>query len=125
MHDIARKTKQETVSMRIITLVTLFFLPGTFIGVSAADAYARPRLLSMAQTFMSTDIIHFNTNNTQDFQVQGLKVFLGICLPLMFVTFLGWYLVYWWVNRKENGPNIACDVEKGETEKESSLPKEA
>ena len=36
MHDIAHKTKQETVSMRIITLVTLFFLPGTFIGVSAS-----------------------------------------------------------------------------------------
>lgn len=34
MHIIARKTKQETVSMRIITLVTLFFLPGTFISVS-------------------------------------------------------------------------------------------
>ena len=34
MHDIAHKTKQETVSMRIITLVTLFFLPGTFISVS-------------------------------------------------------------------------------------------
>ncbi|KAH8590628.1 hypothetical protein B0O99DRAFT_579875 [Bisporella sp. PMI_857] len=34
MHEIARKTKQETVSMRIITLVTLFFLPGTFISVS-------------------------------------------------------------------------------------------
>lgn len=34
MHEIAIKTKQETVSMRIITLVTLFFLPGTFISVS-------------------------------------------------------------------------------------------
>lgn len=35
MHDIAQKTQQETVSMRIITLVTLFFLPGTFISVHA------------------------------------------------------------------------------------------
>jgi hypothetical protein len=34
MHIIAQKTKQESVSMRIITLVTLFFLPGTFISVS-------------------------------------------------------------------------------------------
>ncbi len=34
MHLIAVKTKKETVSMRIITLVTLFFLPGTFISVS-------------------------------------------------------------------------------------------
>jgi hypothetical protein len=33
MHQIAQKTKQETVSMRVITLVTLFFLPGTFISV--------------------------------------------------------------------------------------------
>ncbi|KAL9599630.1 MAG: hypothetical protein Q9219_003714 [cf. Caloplaca sp. 3 TL-2023] len=32
MHEIARKTKTETVSMKIITLVTLFFLPGTFIS---------------------------------------------------------------------------------------------
>lgn len=34
MHFIAVKTKEETVSMRIITWVTLFFLPGTFISVS-------------------------------------------------------------------------------------------
>jgi Mg2+ and Co2+ transporter CorA len=33
MHDLAVQTKQETVSMRIITLVTLCFLPGTFVAV--------------------------------------------------------------------------------------------
>ncbi|KAL9038513.1 MAG: hypothetical protein Q9214_005251, partial [Letrouitia sp. 1 TL-2023] len=32
MRTLARKTKTETVSMKIITLVTLFFLPGTFIS---------------------------------------------------------------------------------------------
>lgn len=41
MHKIAKKTMHvaeatgnETVSMRIITLVTLFYLPGTFVSVS-------------------------------------------------------------------------------------------
>jgi hypothetical protein len=34
MHIIAQKTKEDTVSMKIITWVTLFFLPGTFISVS-------------------------------------------------------------------------------------------
>ena len=34
MYKIAVKTEKETVLMRIITLVTLFFLPGTFISVS-------------------------------------------------------------------------------------------
>lgn len=33
MHVIAVKTKQETISMRIITFVTLCFLPPTFISV--------------------------------------------------------------------------------------------
>jgi DNA integrity scanning protein DisA with diadenylate cyclase activity len=39
MSEIARKTKTETVSMKIITLVTLFFLPGTFIAVSCSSLY--------------------------------------------------------------------------------------
>lgn len=34
MHGIARSTKVETVSMRIITFVTLVYLPGTFVSVS-------------------------------------------------------------------------------------------
>lgn len=33
MHTIAVATKRETVSMHIITVVTLFFLPGTFVAV--------------------------------------------------------------------------------------------
>ena len=37
MNDIARKTKIETVSMKVITLVTLFFLPGTFISVGRSS----------------------------------------------------------------------------------------
>jgi hypothetical protein len=36
MSDLTQKTKQETVMMRVITLVTLFFLPGTFISVSVS-----------------------------------------------------------------------------------------
>jgi len=35
MEEIALKTEEETVSMRIVTYVTLFFLPGTFVSVSS------------------------------------------------------------------------------------------
>jgi hypothetical protein len=34
MKTIAEKTEKETIFMRIITIVTLFFLPGTFVAVS-------------------------------------------------------------------------------------------
>ena len=33
MNELTLKATRETVSVRIITLVTLFFLPGTFISV--------------------------------------------------------------------------------------------
>jgi hypothetical protein len=38
MHDIAIKTKQETLSMHVITVFTLIFLPGTFIAVSTSPS---------------------------------------------------------------------------------------
>ena len=34
MHTLAEKTEQETMSMHVITLLTLVFLPGTFLAVS-------------------------------------------------------------------------------------------
>ena len=34
MNELARKTKTETASMKVITLVTLAFLPATFVSVS-------------------------------------------------------------------------------------------
>jgi hypothetical protein len=34
MHTLAHQTRLEATNMRIITLVTLFFLPGTFVSVS-------------------------------------------------------------------------------------------
>ena len=36
MHSIAVKTLNDTVSMKIITIVTLLYLPGTFLAVRYA-----------------------------------------------------------------------------------------
>ncbi|KAH7356218.1 hypothetical protein BKA66DRAFT_250388 [Pyrenochaeta sp. MPI-SDFR-AT-0127] len=83
MHEIAKKTKQETVSMRVITSVTLFFLPATFIA-----------------TFMSTDILKFG-HGESDFQIQGLKVYLAIALPLTILTFVAWYMIYLCARRRD------------------------
>jgi hypothetical protein len=119
MHILAQKTTQETVSMRIITLVTLFFLPGTFISVSLLSMlknlksvshfrpfrFLAPQRLTFQphQTIMSTDIVKFQTDsagNTQEvFHLGALRLFLTICLPMMLLTFIAWYGVYWWVNR--------------------------
>ncbi|KAL8837662.1 MAG: hypothetical protein Q9176_005579 [Flavoplaca citrina] len=83
MSLIARETKTETVSMKIITLVTLFFLPGTFVA-----------------TLMSTDIIRWDTG-TKDYQPGALRVYLAICLPFMATTFIFWGAYQWLERRKE------------------------
>jgi hypothetical protein len=116
MHEIAEKTKQETVSMRIITLVTLFFLPGISIAVRICTqnlSIHNPIYLTDIQTFMSTGIIQFTTDNDgrqkRVFQLRGLKLYLAICLPVMIATFVAWYIVYWWVRRKDRSSPYASN----------------
>ncbi|GAB7361634.1 hypothetical protein MBLNU230_g1685t1 [Neophaeotheca triangularis] len=102
MHTIAQKTKVETVSMRIITLVTLFFLPGTFIS-----------------TLMSTPIVTFEPGSAQlkdrVIAVGALQFFVLVSLPLVLLTFVAWYLVYRRENRKEAArcKSFSDDLEKG------------
>tara|TARA_R110002060_G_scaffold36937_4_gene47964 strand:+ start:110 stop:319 length:210 start_codon:yes stop_codon:yes gene_type:complete len=54
---------------------------------------------------MSTDIVKFEINSDgqsrEIFQAGALQLFITICFPLMAVTFVAWYGVYWWVNRKD------------------------
>jgi hypothetical protein len=84
---IAEKTEKETIFMRIITVVTLFFLPGTFVAVSRLPIrHALSRLIS--QTLMSTDIVKFQNDNNliHRFSWLALAVYLGITVPIMGIT---------------------------------------
>ncbi|PVH83609.1 hypothetical protein DL98DRAFT_569681 [Cadophora sp. DSE1049] len=91
MHDIAKKTKQDAAAVRIITLVTLVYLPGTFIS-----------------TLMSTDIVKFQSD-TRMFQQGALQLYLALTIPFTVVTFLVWYGMYLWtkhldrIQEKDNG----------------------
>ncbi|KKY22680.1 hypothetical protein UCRPC4_g03182 [Phaeomoniella chlamydospora] len=88
MHQIAEKTKKETVVMRIITVVTLIFLPGTFIS-----------------TLMSTDIVSFGTNDSTSsgqkhgtFSKAAFELYLKITIPLMVCTFILAYGAFKWLS---------------------------
>lgn len=93
MYDIAHKTKQETVSMRVITSVTLFFLPATFIAVSDLLQKASNIQIDASQTFMSTDIIKYD-KGVRVFEIDGFKLYLCIALPLTALTFVAWLIIY-------------------------------
>jgi hypothetical protein len=105
MHQLAEKTKREAVSMRIITLVTLFFLPGTFISVGLCKSQRCGSTDLSRQTLMSSGVVSFQRTDSGVIEkiVSGgaIQVFLFCTLPLMVITFAAWGVIYQWSKRQE------------------------
>lgn len=87
MKHIALKTERETIFMRIITVVTLFFLPGTFVAVSLLRYHCLVIKELIPQTLMSTDIVKFNDRDALSrFSWQACLMYFGITIPIMAFT---------------------------------------
>ncbi|KAI4601653.1 hypothetical protein KJ359_011784 [Pestalotiopsis sp. 9143b] len=81
MEEIAGITEKETASMHIITLVTLVFLPGTFIA-----------------SFLQSGVFQWkdqaSLENAWLFRIPVFEMFIAICLVMMFLTFVVWFFVF-------------------------------
>ncbi|KAJ9656960.1 hypothetical protein H2201_008363 [Coniosporium apollinis] len=76
MEDLTSMSHKEAIVMRIITIVTLIYLPATFVS-----------------TFFSTDIIKYENPNggSASFSKSALERWLQVTLPLTALTlFIGW-----------------------------------
>lgn len=98
MHEIATQTARDSASMHVITFFTLVFLPGTFLGVRLLmTSYLKSSNfpLTSDQTFFSTPIVNTpDATDTQSWSINNdlLSLFFEICIPMMGVTVLAWYL---------------------------------
>lgn len=83
-----QQMKQEAIFMRIITLVTLFFLPGTFVS-----------------TLMGTDIVHWQSPEPGGLEkvvsLGAIKIFLSMTIPCMALTFAAACGFYRWSKYRE------------------------
>lgn len=122
MSELTVRTKQETVSIHVITVLTLIFLPGTFVAVR----YGLPHLyrmvvwvLTRCQTFFSSNVIDFKPSTSLggwSTNWGALKLFGIVCGPLMAVVLSAWALTYCLAARhygKTAGPVSVEDEEKG------------
>lgn len=115
MHKIAVKTEQETVSMHVITIFTLIFLPGTFLAVRYLFRRYYHRVQNFLQkqpdqdlltslrhqTFFSSGILDWDGDNVSwDVRGGAMRLFFYICVPMMLLIIAGWYLLYVLAQRK-------------------------
>ncbi|KAH6662626.1 hypothetical protein F5X68DRAFT_161634 [Plectosphaerella plurivora] len=86
MQEWTEQMHQKTMSMHIITIFTLIFLPGTFVA-----------------TMFSSGILTFGQEGEGGFgpwmgdwkvRPAGLKLFFAICVPLLFMTLCAWTVAY-------------------------------
>jgi hypothetical protein len=104
MHKVAEKTARQTASMHIITLVTLVFLPGTFVAVRTGLPYLRKYVTALTgdQTFFGSGLFQWDDDNPLEMPMwkpQFFALFAKICFPMMAGTILIWFAAYWWAKR--------------------------
>ncbi|KZL78222.1 hypothetical protein CT0861_07799 [Colletotrichum tofieldiae] len=89
MYEQADRSAVEAIAVRIVTIVTLIYLPATF-----------------SSTFFSTDVVKYQDGEM--FSKIALERFLEVTLPLMFLTFASAGLWFWieWRRRAQNSRRI-------------------
>jgi hypothetical protein len=55
---------------------------------------------------MSTDILQYSkipdsNSYEEDYSQEALIRYVSVTLPLMALTFLAWWVLYWWVDKKQ------------------------
>lgn len=136
MAGVAFTTARQTAFMVLIALVTIVYLPATFISVRALTRCGIGLQLTLLQTIWSTDIVQWggsggSSNSTSDSNYDGrpLKIFLAVSLPLTFATIFACYIGYrLWARRSFKLKELASralDHENFAQEKSAQDPNNA
>ncbi|KAK0717304.1 hypothetical protein B0T26DRAFT_646130 [Lasiosphaeria miniovina] len=79
MQNIAYRTEQETVTVRVITVITLLFLPATFLS-----------------SFFQSGIIDWDDAASIGFRADAFRLFMAICVPFTAAALIGWLVTNKW-----------------------------
>ncbi|KAI9698088.1 MAG: hypothetical protein M1820_007596 [Bogoriella megaspora] len=97
--QLSANMEREAIAMRIITIITLLYLPATFVSVSTSFLASYTKVADQgSKTFFSTDVVSFQTANgplgEKKFSLDALVVWLQVTLPLTAMTLLGSWVMY-------------------------------
>jgi hypothetical protein len=104
MEEITVQTKQETVSIHVITILILIFLPATFVAVRTRFiefcAHILVSVLTRCQTFFGSGVIDFEKGETQgrwgfwEVRWGALMLFGAVFGPLTGAVLAAWAFTY-------------------------------
>jgi hypothetical protein len=135
-YNVGISAQKDTIIMRIITVVTLIYLPATFVSVSCTDKSCLDWNLHLQKkTFFSTDVVKYQIGDAADassltpsipassfsslamnrwLQVSDNDIFCverthdeQVSLPLTSFTLLAAFLAYLWARYRQNKNNWA------------------
>jgi hypothetical protein len=102
METLTMMAQKEAIAMRIITVVTLLYLPATFVSVSQSSRTCGD-LANQIQTFFSTDIVKYqnqgqgqglSNDDGTSFSSIAMYRWLQVTLPLTALTLFAAWMAY-------------------------------
>ncbi|TID14704.1 hypothetical protein E6O75_ATG08850 [Venturia nashicola] len=107
MERLSANMEKEAIVMRIITIVTLIYLPATFVSVCPIQLLA-VIMANKAQTFFSTDIVKYQNQDggppgNGNFSRTALNRWLQVTFPLTAATIIFAYTAWWLADKSTVG----------------------
>jgi hypothetical protein len=124
-YSVGVSAQKEAIVMRIITVVTLFYLPATFVSVGRSIGYRGEPITNSPPTFFSTDVVKYQSGDAaggnslsanssgSSFSGVAMNRWLQVSLPLTAITIVAAFIAYHWAKRQRGKDNwIVLDEEK-------------
>jgi hypothetical protein len=87
--EVGLAAQKEAIVMRIITVVTLLFLPATFVSVSSPSQSSAETIADHLQTFFSTDVVKYQgEDHGGSWSDEAMNRWLQVTIPLTALTLL-------------------------------------
>jgi len=105
MLQLAKDTVDDSVTVRVVTLVTLIYLPASFVAVGAKSEKTVGVIGDSAnialQSLLGTNLFIFQTDDGSGFQVSPqFWIFIVLSVPLTVLTIGSWFFIIRRRNKK-------------------------
>jgi len=99
MLELTQETKKDSTTIRLIAIITMFYLPGTFVAVRYHYGLLESDLTDIFQTVFSTIFVSLSTSQGVSSEAGKLGgIYAVVTAILMLLTFGG---AFWWRRRGE------------------------